>query len=47
MFRFGNHITGEAITNIDPKKKILTSSSGAQWSYDQLVLCPGIQNDYG
>jgi len=34
MWRFGNHLTAEAITNIDPKKNTLTSSSGAKWTYD-------------
>jgi len=34
MFRFGNFLTYESITNIDPDKRILTSSSGAKWTYD-------------
>ncbi len=34
MWKKGNHLTKEAVTNIDPDKNTLTTDSGAKWTYD-------------
>lgn len=37
----------DAATTIDPDNQLVTTATGARVSYDHLVVCPGIQMDWG
>lgn len=39
--------TQQAVTTIDPDNRYVVTEDGSKYSYDQLVIASGIQNNYG